>query len=264
MNKSLLIVSIISLLIACKNEAQISKEREIVNKSIDTYGGKKFDNFEAEFDFRTHHFSLKHSTNKKGQLTYKYVRSTTDSLGVVTTDVLDNGAFQRLVNGKKITLTEKEIARYKNAVNSVSYFVLLPYKLNDAAVNLAHAGEATIDGKTYDKIKVWFDQEGGGDDHEDVYCYWFNKENQMLDYIAYANGGPRFRKATKRHNAGGLIFQDYENYAIKDTTVTTDKYDIEHAEGRDKLLSLIENVKFVVGISNINFKKNNVKNNVKF
>ena len=37
-----------------------------------------------------------------------------------------------------------------------TYWLLMPYKLQDPGVNLAYAGEETIDGKTYDKLDLTF------------------------------------------------------------------------------------------------------------
>jgi Iap family predicted aminopeptidase len=73
-----------------------------------------------------------------------------------------------------------------------------------------------------------------------VFCYWINQKTYLIDYIAYANGGPRFRKATTRHKAGDIIVQDYENYEIKDKTILTSDYDRVYREGGAKLLSKIE------------------------
>ena len=107
-------------------------------------------------------------------------------------------------------------------------------------VHLAHIGTIKIDNQEYDKIKVWFSAEGGGKDHEDVFCYWINQKTHTLDYLAYANGGPRFRKATKRETVNGIVFQDYENYQIPDKTIPTSDYDKVFIAGNAKLLSKIE------------------------
>jgi hypothetical protein len=66
-----------------------------------------------------------------------------------------------------------------------------------------------------------------------------------MDYLSYATGGPRFRKATKRTTAGGVVFQDYDNYEIKDTTLATREYDRIFLEGKAVLLSKIEQTNYV-------------------
>jgi hypothetical protein len=118
--------------------------------------------------------------------------------------------------------------------------------LKDNAVNLEYLGETTIEKEKYDKIKVWFDKEGGGKDFEDVYCYWFNQKTHLVNYLAYTNGGPRFRRVKNRQTVGGIVFQDYENFAITDATVQAQDYDKAFIAGKDSLLSLIEQKNIVV------------------
>lgn len=242
----ILFLSLITLLSSCGHNSEDTKAKNIVKKSIEVHGGKRYDNFNVEFDFRKFHIKLIHQTENDGSLRFRYERSSKDSLGNTITDIINNEGFVRNRNGVEIKLSEKDVIKYTNAVNSIAYFVLLPYKLRDKAVNLEYLGEMTIENKKYDKIKVWFDKVGGGNDFEDIYCYWFNHDTHTLDYIAYANGGPRFRRATTRQNVGGIIFQDYENYVITDTSAQTNEYDKAFIAGKDSLLSVIENKKIIV------------------
>ena len=78
--------------------------------------------------------------------------------------------------------------------------------IDEALVNV----KREVEKENYDKVKVWFDKEGGGKDFEDVYCYWFNQKTHLIDYLAYTNGGPRFRRVKNRKTVGGIVFQDYE------------------------------------------------------
>jgi len=84
---------------------------------------------------------------------------------------------------------------------------------------------------------VIFDQKGGGKDYEDEFFYWINWQTNTLDYLSYANCGPRLRKAVKRETACGIVFQDYE---ILDETISTTECDKAFLEGKAKLLSKIE------------------------
>lgn len=232
--KKLILISALALtFIACKDKTD--KAREIVEKSIEAHGGAKYEKFTAEFDFRKFHIKLMQDNGK-----YQYERISKDSANNDIWDVVNNEGYLRLINGNQITLSEKDQEKYKNAVNSVAYFVLLPYKLKDKAVNLEYLGETEIDKQKYDKVKVWFDKEGGGKDFEDVYCYWFNQKTHLVDYLAYTNGGPRFRRVKNRQTVGGIVFQDYENFAITDTTIQAFDYDKAFIAGKDSLLSLIE------------------------
>lgn len=89
--------------------------------------------------------------------------------------------------------------KYYNSVNSVHYFAYLPQGLNDKAVQKELLGEVVLKGEPYYKVRVTFAQEGGGNDYEDVFIYWFHKQKFTMDYLAYEfhvdGGGMRFREA---------------------------------------------------------------------
>jgi hypothetical protein len=212
-----------------------NKAKEIIQKSIKAHGGKSYEKMAVALDFRQFHLILKQDKTQ-----FHYERTMTDSQKITWRDVLNNAGFHREKNGQKVDLSEKEFKRYLEGINSQAYFLLLPYKLNDKAVILDYLGEGLVEGKKQFKIKVSFQKEGGGSDYEDVFCYWINQETYLIDYLAYSEGGPRFRKATLRHKAGGIVFQDYENYEIKDKTILTSDYDRVFTEGGAKLLSKIE------------------------
>jgi hypothetical protein len=107
-------------------------------------------------------------------------------------------------------------AKYSNSINSVHYFAYLPYGLNDPAVNKKLLGETQIGDGQYYKVEVTFDKIGGGEDFEDIYIYWINKETFKPDYLAYEfntdGGGARFRKAFNERIINGIRFVDYYNY----------------------------------------------------
>lgn len=226
----LIILFFIPFLLSAQDKAQ-----SIIAKSIKAHGGKAYEKCSIALDFRQFHLILTHN---KG--VFQYERTMTDSLKVVWRDVKNNAGYHREKNGVTLELTEKDRLRYEEGIISQSYFILLPYKLQDKAVQLKYIGEGEVEGKKEYKIEVSFQKEGGGRDHEDVFCYWINQKTYLIDYIAYANGGPRFRKATTRHKAGNIIVQDYENYEIKDKTIPTSAYDRVYREGGAKLLSKIE------------------------
>ena len=236
MLKPLLSLAIVAFSTALFSQKAVDKKaQKIIQECVVVHGGKNYQNVDISFDFR----QFKVKILSKGVM-FQYERTTQDSMKRTVRDILNNAGFVREINGAKQTLSEKDISKYREGINSIAYFVLLPYKLTDAAVNLAHLGTSTINNQSYDKIKVWFDAAGGGKDHEDVFCYWINQKTHTLDYLAYANGGPRFRKATKRETVGGVVFQDYDNYEILDKTLSTTEYDKAFSEGKAKLLSKIE------------------------
>jgi len=198
----------LSLVAFLHSSAQKVNAEDIVNSCIKIHGGDKYNNAHFTYDFRKYHFEYHYNDGQ-----YRYVRHSKDGK---TKDILTNEGFKRTVDGRKVDLTEKQIRGFSNSVNSVHYFTFLPFFLNDKAVYKKLLGESTIKGKNYYKIQVTFAQDGGGDDHDDVYMYWIGKDDYNLDYLAYSfevnGGGVRFRSAYNKRTVGGIIFQDYVNY----------------------------------------------------
>ncbi len=209
----------------------------ILKKSIEAHGGSKYKNAHFSFTFRKKDFTFK---NDQDQFTYT---STSEKDGKKIIDILENGNLKRKVNGVEIQLTEKEKIRYSGGVNSVIYFATLPYKLQDKAVKKSYKGTTTIKGKTYEILEISFEQEGGGRDHDDVFHYWINQENHIIDYLAYNyqvnGGGVRFRSAYNSRKVGGIIFQDYVNYKADVGTPLADLPKL-YEQGKLKELSRIE------------------------
>lgn len=216
-----------------QNEAQ-----RIIDQAIDVHGGDQLENTHISFDFRKRHFEV---DMHQGQ--YQYESFFEDSLGSVH-DVLNNQRFTREVNGEKISLSAEDSIAYKNSLNSVIYFALLPYFLNDPAVNKKLLGETMIKGEPYDEIQVTFEQEGGGSDHEDVYIYWIHQEDKTMDYLAYSfhvnEGGTRFREAYNIREIEGIRFADYINYESTAEAFALEDYETLFEEGKVEELSRIE------------------------
>ncbi len=236
MVKQLLILALLFTVVSCNNKKVVDeKAAAIVKAGIETFGGKHYDDMDLSFDFRQFRVHLVQEDGK-----FLYERTTTDSMNNVWHDVLTNSGFTREKNGEKQELTEKDFNKYKEGINAIAYFMLLPYKLSEPAVNLKYVGEATIENKKYDKVAVSFNADGGGKDHLDEFCFWFGQSDHSMDFLSYSNGGPRMRKAVKKDTVAGIIFQNYENYLITDSTIETYNYDKEFTAGRVKLLSKIE------------------------
>ncbi len=225
-------------LLACM-QAPADRAQTIVDQAIEAAGGKGYDQVSVQFDFRNRSYRV-----DRDQGRYEMVRSWQDSTGQYS-DVLTNDGFERTINGQEVEVHDTMAFKYSNSINSVIYFALLPQGLNDAAVNKAYLGEEVLDGVTYDKIRVTFDQEGGGTDYQDIFLYWFNQDTKLPDFLAYKyetdGGGMRFRKAYNERYVGGIRFVDYEN--LKPTTKGSVAFaDIGQAYDQGKLtrLSLIE------------------------
>ncbi|MFD2202844.1 DUF6503 family protein [Shivajiella indica] len=229
------------LLFSCKSTDK--EAQRIVDRSIQAHGGKLFEKAKISFDFRERYYEIFKSPKR-----YEYIREFTDSTGMVR-DVLNNDGFQRTINGKLAALTDERTGAFTRSVNSVAYFAYLPYGLNDPAVFKTYLGEDEIDGKKYFLVQVTFSEEGGGEDFDDVFLYWFNQDNYLIDYLAYSyhtdGGGVRFRKAIQQHEVGGLILQDYENYKPEDKNTPVFEMGKLYKSDKLELLSeiLLENIR---------------------
>jgi hypothetical protein len=211
---------------------------EIVSKAIETYGSDAFGNSVIAFDFRDRHYIAR---RKNGAFSYE--RIFTEGTDTVH-DILTNNGFQRLINKEPVAVADTMAAKYARSVNSVIYFASLPYPLNDEAVQKKYLGETIIEGEPYYKIEVTFRQEGGGEDYEDVFHYWFHQQTYALNYLAYQyatdGGGLRFRKCILQHRINGIVLQDYINYKPKDEAVQFSALEDLYKEGALQELSRIE------------------------
>ena len=189
---------------------ELSKSQKIINDAIAAHGGDLYNTAQYSFGFRGNIYQFKNDG-----INYEYTKSSNKDNTVIF-DVLKNGVFSRTVNGEAVELSEKEIVSGTGAINSVIYFATLPYKLNDKAVNFKHIESTIIKNKHYHVIEVTFNKDGGGEDHDDEYYYWVNKDTNKIDYLAYNyqvnKGGVRFRSAYNVRVIDGVTFQDYINY----------------------------------------------------
>lgn len=203
----------------------------IIRKAIQAHGGEKFEHSKITFNFRGTIYTVK----RRGGI-YKYTRTFTDSTGATITGTLSNEGFSRTVDGRPVELPKEKQLNYLNSLNSVVYFALLPYKLDDPAVNLKYLGEATIKGEPYYEIKVTFDKQGGGKSHNDIFVYWIHQDTYTMDYLAYryhvGEGGTRFRVAYNIRTIKGIRFADYHNYGSKEMQTPLQTYDTLFQQGK--------------------------------
>ena len=197
------------------------------------------DNSNIEFDFRDKHYRATRNNGK-----FNYQRTFNDSLGAIK-DVLNNKEFQRYINNTVFEVSEGKAQAYAGSVNSVHYFSVLPYGLNGTAVNKSYIGKVDIKGDGYHKIKVTFNQEGGGEDYDDVFIYWINTETFKADCLAYSyvenhGVGLRFRGTYNERYVKGIRFVDYSNYMPIDSRVKLEDLDSLFKNDALELLSKIE------------------------
>ncbi len=217
--------SLIGLLFGCSESPPASGSADkpeeenpaqrIIDQAIAAHGLEGVVSSELQFTFRDRDYL---AVRQDG--TYTYERRFLDTTGAAFKDVLTNKDFIRTINGDTATLTEERKTAYSSSVNSVIYFALLPWFLNDPAVQKEYLGTSRLKGEPYDKIKVTFWQEDGGKDHEDEFVYWFHSKQHTMDYLAYNyltdGGGARFRQAYNIRSINGTRFADYINYKPTD------------------------------------------------
>ena len=230
---------------SCKKFQETLTADTIIEKAIERHGGENYNNMEVKFDFRNRHFRA-----VIAQGNYVYERTFKSKDGNVT-DVWSNNKFKRMIDDKEIGLALENRRTYQRATNSVIYFALLPFNLDDPIVNRQLMKDVEIKGEPYHKVEITFGENGGGEDFENVYIYWIHKEQFTIDYFAYGfyvnGGGVRFREAYNSREVEGIRFQDYKNYTIrKDFPVQELDYAYEIGQ-----LELVSDIK----LENIEVKK---------
>ena len=225
-------------LISCAGA--VDKAQQVVDQAIAAHGCELLSDATVSFDFRGRTYAV-----SKNQNNYIYTRAWTDSTGYTVDSLLNSTELIRYTNGGLVAVSEEMKGKYANSVNSVLYFFQLPCLLNDPAVIKKYAGEISIEGQVYDQIEVRFMAQGGGEDFEDVYMYWFNKKTLRMDYLAYnyqvEGGGTRFRKAINQRSIDGYLVQDYINYKAEDKFLPLTTLPGLLEEGKLKELSKILN-----------------------
>ena len=213
--RSYLLIAILFVLFSCKQKNTIDTPtaQEIVDASIEVSGGDKYATHDVSYIFRDKRYESQNSNGKK------VLKRITFTDSVTITDIKSSNGFQRFFDQDLVKLPDTLAAKYANSVNSVHYFSRLPYGLNDPAVDKELLGQVSIDGEDFYKVKVTFKQENGGEDFEDTYLYWFQKQGFKPKYLAYEfhtdGGGMRFREAYNERYVNGIRFVDYNNFKPK-------------------------------------------------
>ncbi|WP_299103229.1 DUF6503 family protein [uncultured Winogradskyella sp.] len=249
--KNYILLLLIAVCFSCKNEkttenisnTEVRKTKltadDIINKSIEISGGEKFKQSSLKFEFRDVYYQALRKNHEF--LLVRILVKDNDSIF----DMLSNVGFERYDNIDFVKLEDSIAKNYAASVNSVHYFSVLPHGLNDEAVNKMLLADEQIKGNEYYKIKVTFNENGGGEDFEDVFVYWLDKQSFKLDYLGYSYNeesgvGMRFREAYNERYVNGLRFVDYNNYKTKDTNFKLENLGKAFENNQLELLSKIE------------------------
>jgi hypothetical protein len=231
--------------IACTPQPKGDETAEIIKKTITAAGCSNFEGTNIQFDFR----GMRYRSYRINGI-FELQRIQFDSVGNEIKDVLTNDGLKRYFNDTLVAIEDSMAAKYAASVNSVHYFANLPLGLSDPAVRAENLGTTEIKGKGYHKLKITFSEEGGGDDHQDIFLYWIDPINYTIDYLAYQyfteGGGIRFREAYNIRTIGGIRFADYHNYKAE-TTANFLLVDSLFNSGKLELLSEInlENIEVI-------------------
>lgn len=238
--KNLIVVLISLFVFSCnQNKAKAIDADEVIKESMIASGVYKLDASFLEFDFRDKHYS---AVRFKGN--FELERRFKDSTHIIR-DFVGNNGFQRFVNDSLVKVTDSMATNYSASVNSVHYFSVLPYGLDGKAVRKSFLDSIKLKGESYYKIKVTFDEDGGGEDFDDEFIYWINTQTKHIDYLAYSYNeedgvGLRFREAYNERIINDIRFVDYNNFKPLDTKVRLEDLDKLFIENRLQLLSKIE------------------------
>jgi hypothetical protein len=222
-----------------KTDDTTNSGKDLILKSIEATGADALEASYVSFDFRDYQYTAKREDGIF-ELSRRIINES-DSI----VDILNNGGFKRRINNKVITLADSIANSYAASVNSVHYFSVLPYGLDEPAVNHALLEDEKIGSEIYYKIKITFNKDGGGEDFEGYFIYWVHKESYMIDYLAYsyneADGkGLRFREAINERFFNSVRFVDYNNFKPLSPTSDLESLAKDFTNGRLELVSKIE------------------------
>jgi hypothetical protein len=142
------------------------------------------------------------------------------------------------------------LAAWQRSLNSVAYFALLPRPLQDPAVVATDLGRTRLRGEEWDTVEVRFRAEGGGEDHDDVFRFWFDPETHRIAFLAYTfargDGGVRVREVIATHVERRVVLHDYANYGLDGQGRTIDEAVAAFERGELPLVSKVELVDVAV------------------
>ncbi len=87
------------------------------------------------------------------------------------------------------------------------YFFGLPFVTADPGANQQDLPEATLDGKTYNRVKITFG-ENIGDAPDDQYILWLDQQTGQLELINYSVTYGRGASASEKYNA--IVFNEWQ------------------------------------------------------
>ncbi|MFK7807306.1 MAG: hypothetical protein AB8F74_05820 [Saprospiraceae bacterium] len=100
-------------------------------------------------------------------------------------------------DGKDAWVTEKDTANFNYNLRfwalTPIYFLAQPFNFDGKGVQLEKLTDKTLDGKTYDAVKISFEK-GTGDAPDDYYINYYDKETHRLEVLRYIVSYPKYFK----------------------------------------------------------------------
>ena len=190
-------------------EAGSEKARVIAEEVMEAMGGRE--NWNATryirfsfFGFRTHYWD-KHD----GRYRVSWTDRESGQAHVILMN-LNTGEGSVFTDGTEVTDDEARnqfLERARGAWINDTYWLLMPYKLQDPGVDLAYAGEEVIDDTVYDKLHLSFD--AVGNTPGDEYWAYINRETRLMDKWVYLL---QLREGREERSRGEWKWNDWRAY----------------------------------------------------
>lgn len=202
--------------------SEAKKGTELLEKCIDAHGG--MDQWNA---FTAVEYTLDDNGKEVYQLTHlkdrrAYLNSKNYTVG------FDGKTAWAVPDAKKVS---GESAAFYYDLDF--YFFGIPFLLKDPGVNVTYSGNAKVDGKTYESLKVTFGAEVGLTP-EDVYFLYIDPETAMLCILTYSIS--YFDKENAPINSA-KVYSEYQEVQelMMPTKMENFEWDVENREmGKSK------------------------------
>ncbi len=165
--------------------------KQLVSEMIEAVGGKEnfynLKNVNYDYAYNNPEASMK-LTNHETYVFHKelsYAKYTEHSILGANGSVIEgyDGTNAWVTFDGKLSKEEKPngIARFLRKTNY--YWFTMFFKLLDNGVNHAYEGTKTVNGKTYDIVKITFGKNVG--DAQDTYVLYINKKTKLVDQFLF-------------------------------------------------------------------------------
>ncbi len=206
---------------------------EVLEQAAEAHGLTREARLDVAFTFR----GVPHRIHLDGT-DVRYERTVDDAVHRLVGDQLTI-----VSDGEPLEVEPARADALRRSLNSVAYFATLPRPLFDDAVIATALGRTRLADQRWDTVEVRFRAEGGGDDHEDVFRYWFDPKTHEMGFLAYTfavnEGGVRLRRVVRRHEHDGVVLVDWANHGLDGPDHTIDDAVAAYERGELPQLSTI-------------------------